>query len=137
MSLLPLVGIDFSKTPRENGNGDVISSSLMFLVPAGFYAMDGQYAFASLLAASSVVSANCDGYDNICRLDNVFMFWIVAGVFWNHYNKGRPFDWIFWLKVIGAWSALKYSSLSKTKEEWQWRHCLWHIIAIIVLLSEV
>jgi len=137
MSLLPLVGIDFSKTPRPTGNGDVIQSSLLFLIPASFYAMDGQYWFASLLAASSIVSSNCDGYDNLCRLDNVFMFWVVSAVIWNHHEKGRPFDWIFWLKIVGAWSALKYSSLSKTKEQWYWRHCLWHITAIIVLLSEV
>jgi len=137
MSLLPLVGIDFTNTPRPAGDGDVIMSSFMFLIPAGFYAMDGQHLFASLLFFESILAANCDGKKKLCRIDNVFMFWIVFGLFWNHYEKGRPFDWIFWLKIAGGWLALKYSSLSKTKEEWYWRHCLWHIISVIVLLSEI
>ena len=137
MSLLPYIGIDFSKTPRSNDNADVIESSLLFLIPSIFYALNQQYLFGSILAVESLVSANCDGYDKLCKLDNVFLFLFIFLFFYNHYKKRGQFDWIFWLKVIGGWMALKYSSLSKTKEEWYWRHCLWHIIVIIILLSEI
>jgi len=137
MSLLPYIGINFNNVSRPIKNVDIILSSLMLLIPSIFFAANKNYTFAILLALASFFSIQCDGYDKMCKFDNIFMFLLIFVFFYHHHINNRPFDWIFWIKIIGAWLLLKYSSLSKTKEEWYWRHSFWHIIIVIIFLSEI
>lgn len=122
----------------------VLASSLLFLIPALAFAVNGDYITAICITISCIFSVLGDyvyvgqdgneAYKYYDRLAASLLFCIlITRRFFVH---GEP-EAIFLSKIILPLSMFKYSSLATTQEEWVIRHSLWHISLVIIFLSEV
>ena len=122
----------------------VLASSLLFLIPALAFAVNKDYITAISITISCIFSVlgdyiyvgqdGNDAYKYYDRLAAALLFCIlITRRFFVH---GEP-EAIFLAKIILPLSMFKYSSMATTQNEWVIRHSLWHIVLVIIFLSEV
>jgi hypothetical protein len=139
------IGIEFAmKNSDYKRNKFVLVSSLLFLIPAIAFAVNGDYITAISIAISCFFSVlgdyvyvgtqHTDAYKHYDRLAAALLFGIL--ITRRFVVRGEP-EAIFLSKIILPLSMFKYSSMATTQNEWVIRHSLWHISLVIIFLSEV
>jgi len=142
---LNAIGINFQMENHQyKQNKLVLISSLLFLLPAFAFAVNGDYITSLSITISCTFSVlgdyvyvgqdGNDAYKYYDRLAAALLFLIL--VTRRFVVKGEP-EAIFLSKIILPLSIFKYSSMSTTQEEWVVRHSLWHIVLVLIFLSEV
>jgi len=145
LSWLGDIGINFSMNHHDYKQSRwVLTSSLLFLIPALAFAVNGDYVTAICVTISCIFSVlgdyvyvgqdGNDPYKYYDRIAAALLFCIL--ITRRFFVKGEP-EAIFLSKIILPLSMFKYSSMSKTQKEWEIRHSLWHIMLVLIFLSEV
>jgi len=141
-AILTTMGVHYGMDDYKYSNL-VMVSSLLFLIPAVFFAINGDYLTSMCVTIACVFSVLGDSvliekqivavrtYDIISA--SLMFLIIVARHFAIHKNP----DITILAKVILPLALFKYSSLATPQNEWEIRHSLWHVIVVIILLSEV
>lgn len=135
------LGVDF-KMKEYKPSKLVLVSSLLFLIPSIVFAINGDYLTSVSITISCIFSVLGDytyvdkhqvAYKYYDRLAAALLFLILVV---RHFAiKGEP-EAIFLAKIILPLSLFKYSSLAKTQEDWEVRHSLWHVVVVLIFLSE-
>jgi len=135
-----ITGVDFPVRDYKSSKF-VLISSLLFLIPAVAFASNGDYLTSMCITLSCFFSVlgdsvypNISSYNIYDRLAAILLTGILIA---RRFSIDKEPDVMFLIKLILPLSIFKYSSMSKTQEEWEIRHSLWHIIITLVFLSEV
>ena len=122
----------------------VLVSSLLLLLPAFAFAVIGDYITAICITISCIFSVlgdyvhvgkdGNDAYKYYDILASAILFLLI--ITRRFFVKGEP-DTLFLAKIILPLSMFKYSSMANTQDEWVIRHSLWHVVAVLIFLSEV
>ena len=121
----------------------VLASSLLFIIPAIVFAVNRDYMMAMAVAIACVFSVFGDYvyvgdrnlmYRNYDVISASLLFCIIIVRHFSNHPDPKPENLL--PKIILPLSLLKYSSMATTQEEWELRHSMWHVAAVLVFLAE-
>ena len=145
LSWLKTIGIDFAMNNKDYKQSRlVLTSSLLFLIPALAFAVNKDYVMAICITISCIFSVlgdyvyvgqnGIEAYNYYDIIASALLFCIL--ITRRFFVYGEP-EAIFVTKIILPLSLFKYSSMATTQEDWVIRHSLWHIVLVLIFLSEV